>query len=113
MREGHERRLPSFSLPVQNQHPLGCLSILSVKCFIKNFLQSYETIPYRLRIFNEIFFMTYISGSMPKSPDTKRIEVHLLPAVVKVLQEFADKENRSLKNYIETQLQKIATEKKK
>lgn len=41
---------------------------------------------------------------MPKAVETKRIEVHLLPDVVKQLKELADKQNRSLKNYCETVL---------
>ncbi len=50
--------------------------------------------------------MSYISATMPKSPETKRIEVHLMPSIVKELQRLAELENRSLKNYIETLLQK-------
>ena len=41
---------------------------------------------------------------MPKSPTTKRVEAHLNPVIVIGLQKLADKENRSLKNYIETVL---------
>ncbi len=48
--------------------------------------------------------MDYLSGTVPKSDKTKRVEVHLMPSVVKGLQRLADKENRSLKNYIETVL---------
>jgi hypothetical protein len=48
--------------------------------------------------------MNYISGSMPKSPDTKRVEAHLLPETVEALKQLADQQNRSLKNYIETVL---------
>lgn len=47
--------------------------------------------------------MDYLS-KMPKGKDTKRIEIHLLPDVVKKLQKLADKENRSLKNFCETKL---------
>lgn len=47
--------------------------------------------------------MTYLSN-VPKSPETKRIEVHLLPEIVEKLKALADKENRSLKNYMETVL---------
>lgn len=39
---------------------------------------------------------------MPKSPLTKRVEAHLMPDIIKALQALADKENRSLKNMIET-----------
>ena len=45
--------------------------------------------------------MSYISAEMPKGSDTIRKEVHLLPDVIKALQELADKEKRSLKNYME------------
>lgn len=48
--------------------------------------------------------MEYLSGTMPKSEKTKRIEAHLLPETVEALQALADKDNRSLKNYIETVL---------
>lgn len=48
--------------------------------------------------------MTYLSGSMPKSDKTKRAEIHLLPEVFEQLKKLADKENRSLKNYMETVL---------
>jgi hypothetical protein len=41
---------------------------------------------------------------MPKSPDTKRVEAHLLPETVEALKQLADQQNRSLKNYIETVL---------
>ena len=57
--------------------------------------------------------MAYISGSMPKSPETKRAEVHLLPEVFDQLKKLADKENRSLKNYMETILIKHVKEQKK
>lgn len=57
--------------------------------------------------------MNYISGSMPKSPTTKRVEAHLLPEVVEKLKELADKQNRSLKNYIETVLINHVKEQKK
>jgi mRNA-degrading endonuclease RelE of RelBE toxin-antitoxin system len=48
--------------------------------------------------------MEYISGSMPKSDKTKRAEVHLLPEIFEQLKKLADKQNRSLKNYMETVL---------
>lgn len=50
---------------------------------------------------------------VPKSPDTKRIEVHLLPEIVEKLKAIADKENRSLKNYMETVLINHVKERKK
>lgn len=49
--------------------------------------------------------MDYISGTMPKGPDTIRKEVHLMPEVIKQLQEIADKERRSLKNLMEKVLE--------
>lgn len=57
--------------------------------------------------------MVYISGFMPKSKDTKRVEAHLLPEVVEKLKALADKQNRSLKNYIETILINHIKEQKK
>jgi hypothetical protein len=56
--------------------------------------------------------MTYISD-VPKSDKTKRAEVHLLPDIVKQLKVLADKENRSLKNYMETVLINHVKEQKK
>lgn len=56
---------------------------------------------------------TYISGNMPKSPETARHEVHLDHDVVKDLKEIADRENRSLKNLMETVLIAYAKENKK
>lgn len=50
---------------------------------------------------------------MPKSKDTKRIEAHLMPGVIDALKKLADKQNRSLKNYIETVLIKHVEEQKK
>lgn len=58
-------------------------------------------------------YPNYISASMPKSPDTKRVEAHLMPDVIEGLKKLADKENRSLKNYIETLLIKHLEESKK
>lgn len=52
--------------------------------------------------------MNYISGTMPKGPDTIRKEVHLLPDVIKDLQDIADKEKRSLKNLMEKVLEDYA-----
>jgi mRNA-degrading endonuclease RelE of RelBE toxin-antitoxin system len=57
--------------------------------------------------------MNYISASMPKSDKTKRAEVHLLPEVFEQLKKLADKENRSLKNYMETVLINHIKEQKK
>lgn len=57
--------------------------------------------------------MNYISSSMPKSPATKRIEVHLMPEVIEAIKKLADKENRSLKNYIETILIEVSKVKQK
>lgn len=59
-----------------------------------------------------LFTMQYIS-KMPKGPDTIRKEVHLLPDVIRILQEQADKEKRSLKNYMESLLETKADELKK
>jgi predicted transcriptional regulator len=50
---------------------------------------------------------------MPKSPETARHEVHLDHDVVKDLKEIADRENRSLKNLMETVLIAYAKENKK
>jgi hypothetical protein len=50
---------------------------------------------------------------MPKSDKTKRAEVHLLPEVFVQLKKLADKENRSLKNYMETVLINHVKEQKK
>lgn len=50
---------------------------------------------------------------MPKSPDTKRVEAHLLPDVILSLKKLADAQNRSLKNYIETILINHVKEQKK
>lgn len=52
--------------------------------------------------------MDYISGTMPKGPDTIRKEVHLMPDVIKELQEIADRERRSLKNLMEKVLEDFA-----
>lgn len=52
--------------------------------------------------------MEYLSATMPKGPDTIRKEVHLLPEVIKDLQEIADKEKRSLKNLMEKVLEDYA-----
>lgn len=41
---------------------------------------------------------------MPKKPETKRIEVHLMPDVAEGLITLAKLANRSLKNYIENML---------
>jgi hypothetical protein len=57
--------------------------------------------------------MEYISGSMPKSDKTKRAEVHLLPDIFEQLKQLADKQNRSLKNYMETVLINHVKEQKK
>jgi mRNA-degrading endonuclease RelE of RelBE toxin-antitoxin system len=57
--------------------------------------------------------MLYISGTMPKSPNTVRKEVHLLPEVIKKLQDLADAERRSLKNLMEMVLEKYAEDNKK
>jgi hypothetical protein len=57
--------------------------------------------------------MDYLDGLMPKSPITKRVEAHLLPEVIDELRKLADKENRSLKNYIETLLVNHIKEQKK
>jgi mRNA-degrading endonuclease RelE of RelBE toxin-antitoxin system len=57
--------------------------------------------------------MTYLSDTMPKSDKTKRAEVHLLPEVFEQLKKLADKENRSLKNYMETVLIDHVKEQKK
>jgi hypothetical protein len=57
--------------------------------------------------------MSYLRGAMPKSPTTKRIEVHLLPDVIEALKKLADKENRSLKNYLETLIHKHLEQQKK
>lgn len=57
--------------------------------------------------------MNYISGSMPKAPETKRVEAHLMPDIIEALRKLADKENRSLKNYIETVLINHIKEQKK
>jgi len=45
---------------------------------------------------------------MPKGPDTIRKEVHLMPDVIKDLQEIADRERRSLKNLMEKVLEDYA-----
>lgn len=55
----------------------------------------------------------YIRRNMPKSPETKRHEVHLHPDVIKDLMEIATRENRSLKNLMETVLIAYAKENKK
>jgi len=52
--------------------------------------------------------MDYISGTMPKGPATIRKEVHLMPDVIKALQEIADREKRSLKNLMEKVLEDFA-----
>jgi len=52
--------------------------------------------------------MDYLSATMPKGPDTIRKEVHLLPDVIKDLQDIADKEKRSLKNLMEKVLEDYA-----
>lgn len=57
--------------------------------------------------------MDYLDGLMPKSATTKRIEAHLLPEIVDKLKALADKQNRSLKNYIETVLIEHVKEQKK
>jgi hypothetical protein len=57
--------------------------------------------------------MTYFSTTMPKSDKTKRAEVHLLPDVFEQLKKLAYKENRSLKNYMETLLINHVKEQKK
>lgn len=57
--------------------------------------------------------MNYISGTMPKGPDTIRKEVHLMPDVIKELQVIADKEKRSLKNLMEKVLEDFVEENKK
>lgn len=46
--------------------------------------------------------MTYLSGVMPKDPNKKRFEAHFTPADAKKLEEQAKRENRSVKNLIET-----------
>ena len=46
--------------------------------------------------------MAYISGKMPKSDKTKRVEIHLLPEIIEDLKKLSVAANRSLKNYIET-----------
>lgn len=56
--------------------------------------------------------MAYISA-MPKSPNTIRKEVHLMPDVIKELQAIADKERRSLKNLLEKVLIDFVNEAKK
>lgn len=45
---------------------------------------------------------------MPKGPDTIRKEVHLMPDIIKELQEIADREKRSLKNLMEKVLEDYA-----
>lgn len=57
--------------------------------------------------------MDYLSGTMPKSKETKRHEVHLMPDVIAELQKLADAANRSLKNYMETVLKEHVKEQKK
>jgi predicted transcriptional regulator len=49
---------------------------------------------------------------MPKGPDTIRKEVHLMPDVIKGLQDLADKEKRSLKNLMEKVLEDYLKERK-
>lgn len=63
-------------------------------------------------IFPETDTSNYLQCAMPKAPETKRVEIHLLPEIVEQLKALADKENRSLKNYIETLLQKHVKEQK-
>lgn len=57
--------------------------------------------------------MAYISAEMPKSPDKKRFEVHLLPDVIKELERISKKENRSLKNLLETIIKNYLEQNKK
>lgn len=57
--------------------------------------------------------MAYIRGKMPPSKDKKRFEVHLMPEIVKEFEKLSQKENRSIKNLMETILIKYAEEQKK
>lgn len=57
--------------------------------------------------------MSYIASQMPKDPNKKRIEAHLLPDDYKRFEELAKKENRSLKNYLETIVLKHLHDKKR
>lgn len=50
---------------------------------------------------------------MPKSPEKKRFEVHLLPEAAKEFEKLAYKENRSIKNLMETILIKHLEDQKK
>lgn len=50
---------------------------------------------------------------MPKSPDKKRYEVHLLPEAGKEFEKLSTDEGRSIKNYMERVLLNHLEEKKK
>ncbi len=50
---------------------------------------------------------------MPKSPDKKRFEVHLLPEAYRQFEKLALEEGRSVKNYMERILLKYLEDKKK
>lgn len=57
--------------------------------------------------------MNYLSAEMPPSKEKKRFEVHLMPDKAKDFERISKKENRSIKNLMETILLEYLEARKK